>query len=167
MRQESPNPAFDQTLRQRVEHGDLDRALAELSRTARTLEDARTLAFLYTQRGEYERAASVLDSDRWNRELDAATLRLRGNALWHAGHLGRSLHDLEAAGRAATSPAEQETIRADVAVLRDEVALMGRVDRSLMRVDWATVVIAGLLIAVIVETHRRLFVRRYGPGRGV
>lgn len=167
MQEDSTRPAFDQDLREAVEQGHLDQALAALSGTVRTLEDARTLAFLYTQRGDYERAATVLESDRWNRDLDAETLRLRGNALWHAGRLSQSLHDLEAAGRAAANPAEQQAILGDLSVLRDEVALMGRVDRSLTRVDWATVVIAGILIVAIVETHRRLFVRLRSPARSV
>lgn len=163
MQSEPTQSAFDQELREKIESGRVDEALAEFSRSARTPEDLRTLAFLFTQRGHYERAAAVLESGPSSGGLDAASLRLRGNALWHAGRLNRALRDLGAADRAATTAVEQEAIRADVAVLRDEIALMQRVDQRLARVDGATVAIAVVLLAALIETHRRLFGPRRSP----
>src|SRR5574342_504660 len=141
MQEDSTRPAFDQDLREKVAQGQLDRVLAELSRSARTREDAATLAYLFTQRGDYERAVGVLQPAARGGELDAAALRLRGNALWRAGRLTEALQDLDdAAGKAATTE-QGEAIRADVAVLRDEIDSMGRVDRSLTRLDVATSVV--------------------------
>jgi tetratricopeptide (TPR) repeat protein len=157
MQSDPTHAAFEQTIRESVREGRLDEAIAQLTRSGSTPEDATMLAYLCKQRGDYERAVRVLESVPGSDGLDAATLRLRGNALWLAGRMKKALTDLDAAERAATNATEQQSLHADIAVLRDKVEQMGRVDRSLARLDGATVVIAGILLAAVVEAHRRLF----------
>src|SRR5262245_18124290 len=157
MQSDPTHAAFEQTIRESVREGRLDAAIAQLTRSGNTLEDATMLAYLCKQRGDYERAIRVLQSVPGSDGLDAPTLRLRGNALWLAGRLKEALADLDSAERAATSAAEQESLHANLVVLRDRVDQMGRIDRSLTRLDGATLVIAAILLAAVVEAHRRLF----------
>lgn len=167
MQSDPTHSAFEQTIRESVRQGRLDDAIAQLTRTGSTPEDATMLAYLCKQRGDYERAVLVLDSIPGSDRLDTATLRLRGNTLWLSGRLKEALADLDAAERAATTAEEQQSLRADLAVLRDKVEQMGRVDRSLTRLDGATIVIAAILFAAIVEAHRRLFSGRRSRSNGV
>ena len=157
MQSDPTHSAFVQTIQESVRQGRLDDAIEQLTRTGSTPEDATMLAYLCKQRGDYARAVRVLDSIPGSDRLDAATLRLRGNTLWLSGRLKEALADLDDAERAATTAEEQQSLRSDLAVLRARVEQMGRVDRSLTRLDGATVVIAAILFAAIVEAHRRLF----------
>jgi hypothetical protein len=163
MQEESTRSAFDQTLRESVAHGRLDEGLAQLSRLARTREDALTLAYLFAQRGDYERALGLLQPSAWGGELDSAMLRARGSALWHAGRLTDALHDFDAAAASAATETEQQAIGAEVSALHDEIATMRRVDESLTRLDIATLVVVVVLIAAVGEAHRRLFRTRSSP----
>jgi len=157
MQSDPTHAALEQTIRESVREGRLDDAIAQLTRSGSGLEDATMLAYLCKQRGDYERAVRVLQSVPGSEGLDAATLRLRGNSLWLAGRLKEALTDLDAAERAATSATEQQSLHANIAVLREKVEQMERADRSLTRLDGATLVIAAILLAAVVEAHRRLF----------
>jgi hypothetical protein len=149
-----------QSIPDEVEHGHLDDALARLGVSASSNDDAKMLAFLYTQRGDYDRAVELLSTPRWSGALDAYGLQLRANAEWRAGRLQDALTDFDSAQHVAATAAEGGgAIAADIAVLREEVVLMTQVDRSLTRLDVGYGFALGLIALMILESHRRLVAR--------
>jgi tetratricopeptide (TPR) repeat protein len=149
------------SIQEALDQGRVDDAIDQLARSAATGDDVTVLAFLCSQRGDYDRAIELLRMERWSGSLGAAGLRLRGNALWRAGRLKEALQDLDTAVHATDDPDAAEAIRSDIVVLRDEVRLVIRVDESLGRLDWGFAAVVGLILAALIEVHRRLlFTRR-------
>jgi hypothetical protein len=142
-----------------IDKGQLDEALRQLATAALKSDDARAFAYLLCQRGDYGRAVEVLRDERWSEAIGPGGLRLRGNSLWRAGHLNEALQDLNAAEKVATGEPETAAIRTDIVLLREEVGVMNRVDRSLTRLEIAFAITVGLLVIAIVEVHRRAIAR--------
>jgi hypothetical protein len=151
-----------------VAEGRLDEAIRHLAQQRGSDRDARTLAWLLTQRGRFAEAETILRQDVEAR-LDARTvtadeLRQLGDAAWRADHFEKALVDLHEAMGRETDPAKSEAIGHDVTTLEDQVRTLRAVDLKLRSVDRATIAVGAMILAAIL--FARWISRRGAGSRG-
>jgi len=136
-----------------LDEGRIDEAIRHLLAQTGDAQERPLLAQLLTQRGRFDEALAVVRRDVEARvaggAISAEDLRQRGNAAWRADRLADALDDLRGALDREGDPSQVQGVRADVAVLEDQVrSLQGIAARLRLVNEWTVLVGALLLVAV-------------------